>query len=157
MTALSKSANKHNRLWASATPLSEDLVATIEAGSIGPFDDPKTRARILSDEHGWDINHARKLWTFGPGDTGANVLVDQTQGVQLINDIKPSVVSGFKWATSQGVLADEPMRGVRLNILDSLVRSRVIIQKTFKPRASFLPSVYRFRFMVPLPCAAAAN
>jgi elongation factor 2 len=68
------------------------------------------------------VNHARKLWTFGPGESGANLLVDRTQSVQLMNEVKESVVTAFKWATSEGVLVEEPMRGVRLNILDATVR-----------------------------------
>jgi elongation factor 2 len=33
-----------------------------------------------------------------------------------LNEIKDSVVSGFQWATKEGVLCDENMRGVRFNI-----------------------------------------
>ena len=121
-TALSKSQNKHNRIWASAQPLSDDLIEAVEADRIGPFDDPQARTRLLVDDHGWDMSHARKIWAFGPGESGANVLVDQTHGVQLMNEVKDSVVTAFKWTTNGGVLVEEPMRGVRLNILDATVR-----------------------------------
>lgn len=120
-TALSKSPNKHNRLWAQAEPLSDEVIDAIESGQIDPLDDPKTRARLFADQFSWDVNDARKIWAFGPSDSGANVVVDQTQGLQYVNDIKDHVVAGFKWATSEGVLAEEPVRGVRLNILDATV------------------------------------
>ncbi|EDN96415.1 elongation factor 2 [Sclerotinia sclerotiorum 1980 UF-70] len=55
MTALSKSPNKHNRLYMIAEPLDEEVSKEIEAGKIGPRDDFKARARILADEHGWDV------------------------------------------------------------------------------------------------------
>lgn len=97
MVALSKSPNKHNRLYVKAQPLSEEVSADIEAGKIGPRDDPKIRARILADEHGWDVTDARKIWCFGPDTTGANLLVDQTKAVQYLNEIKDSCVAAFQW------------------------------------------------------------
>jgi elongation factor 2 len=118
ITALSKSPNKHNRIYMTATPLSEEVAKEIEAGKIGPRDDFKARARILADDHGWDVTDARKIWCFGPDTTGANLLVDQTKAVQYLNEIKDSVNSGFQWATREGPIAEEPMRATRFNIMD---------------------------------------
>lgn len=118
MTALSKSPNKHNRLYMVAEPLDEDLALAIEAGKVAPRDDFKARARVLADDFGWNVNDGQKIWTFGPDGNGANLLVDQTAGVQYLNEIKDSVVSGFQWATREGPVAEEPMRGIRFNILD---------------------------------------
>jgi elongation factor 2 len=119
--ALAKSANKHNRLYVKATPLSEDVVSAIESGKVSAKHDFKARARILADEYGWDILDARKIWFFGPDQEGPNVLVDQTKGVQYLNEIKDAFGSGFQWATKEGVLCEERMRGVRFNILDVTV------------------------------------
>lgn len=126
MTALSKSPNKHNRLYLTAEPLSEELSLAIEDGKIGPRDDFKARARILADEHGWDVTDARKIWAFGPDMNGANLLVDQTKAVQYLHEIKDSVASGFQWATREGPIADEPMRAVRFNILDVTLHADAI-------------------------------
>ena len=124
IVALSKSQNKHNRLYAKAMPIDESLTLAIEAGKINPRDDYKVRARLLADEFGWDVTDARKIWCFGPDTTGPNVLVDITKGVQYLNEIKDSCVAAFQWATKEGVLCEENMRGVRVNILDVTVRSR---------------------------------
>lgn len=121
MTALSKSQNKHNRLYVKAEPIDEELSLAIEAGKVNPRDDFKARARILADEYGWDVTDARKIWCFGPETTGPNLLVDVTKGVQYLNEIKDSCVAGFQWATKEGVCAEENMRGVRFNILDVTV------------------------------------
>merc|ERR1712000_385102 len=126
MVALSKSPNKHNRLYVTAAPLAEEVSKDIESGKIGPRDDFKARARILADEHGWDVTDARKIWCFGPDTTGANVLVDQTKAVQYLNEIKDSVVSGFQWATKEGPVAEEPMRAVRFNIMDVTLHADAI-------------------------------
>jgi len=97
MVALSKSPNKHNRLYMKAQPMTEELSTEIEAGKVTPRDDPKVRARYLADEHGWDVTDARKIWCFGPDTTGANLLVDQTKAVQYLNEIKDACVAGFQW------------------------------------------------------------
>ena len=126
MTALSKSPNKHNRLYVIAEPLSEEVAKDIEAGKINPREDIKTRARYLADEHGWDVTDARKIWAFGPDTTGANLLVDQTKAVQYLNEIKDSFVSGFQWATREGPIGEEPMRGVRFNVMDVTLHADAI-------------------------------
>ena len=126
MTALSKSPNKHNRLYVIAEPMGEDVAKAIEDGKINPRDDFKSRARVLADDFGWDVTDARKIWGFGPDTTGPNLLVDQTKAVQYLNEIKDSFVSGFQWATREGPLGEEPMRGVRFNVMDVTLHADAI-------------------------------
>jgi elongation factor 2 len=126
IVALSKSQNKHNRLYAKALPLDEELTIAIENGKVTARDDFKLRARVLADEFSWDVTDARKIWCFGPDTTGPNLLVDVTKGVQYLNEIKDSCVAAFQWATKEGVCAEENMRGVRINVLDVTVRSSLI-------------------------------
>ncbi|KAI6153791.1 P-loop containing nucleoside triphosphate hydrolase protein [Pisolithus tinctorius] len=126
IVALSKSQNKHNRIYAKALPLDEELTKAIEGGVISARDDFKARARILADEYGWDVTDARKIWCFGPETTGPNLLVDVTKGVQYLNEIKDSCVAAFQWATKEGVCAEERMRGVRFNILDVTLHADAI-------------------------------
>lgn len=80
MTALSKSQNKHNRLYVKAQPVDEEVAKAVEDGKIAPRDDFKLRARVLADEYGWDVTDARKIWCFGPDGAGPNFLVDTTKG-----------------------------------------------------------------------------
>ncbi|CAD6499926.1 BgTH12-04031 [Blumeria graminis f. sp. triticale] len=126
MTALSKSPNKHNRLYMVAEPLAEEVSLAIEAGKITPRDDVKTRARLLADDFGWDVTDARKIWCFGPDTNGPNLLVDQTKAVQYLNEIKDSVASGFQWAMKEGPVTEEPMRSCRFNIMDVTLHADAI-------------------------------
>jgi len=126
MVALSKSQNKHNRLYIKAAPLEDELSLAIESGKIGPRDEFKARARILADEFGWDVTEARKIWCFGPDTSGPNLLVDVTKGVQFLNEIKDSCVAAFQWATKEGVCAEENMRGIRFNVLDVTLHTDAI-------------------------------
>ncbi|KAJ1852563.1 translation elongation factor 2, partial [Coemansia sp. RSA 486] len=118
MIALSKSANKHNRIHMTAQPIDEELTKFVEEKKITPRTDAKEQGRILSTEFGWDVNDARKIWCFGPNTDGPNFLVDTTKGVQYLNEIKDHCVAGFQWATGEGPCTEEPMRGCRFNITD---------------------------------------
>lgn len=118
MMCLSKSPNKHNRLYMKAQPLDDAVSNKIEDGVLGPKADPKERAKALRDEYSWDDTHARKIWCYGPETTGANVVVDVTTGVQYIAEIKEHVVSGMQWAAKEGPLCEENMRGIRFDIHD---------------------------------------
>lgn len=124
--ALSKSANNHNRIFMTAEPIEEECIKDIEAGKVGPRDEFKARARFLSEEHGWDVGDARKIWAFGPNTFGPNVIVDTTKAVQYLNEIKDSVVSGFQLASAEGVLCAESMRGCRFNIVDVTLHADAI-------------------------------
>jgi len=126
ITCLSKSPNKHNRLFMKCEPLGDELTVEIDGGSIGPRDDPKVRGRILADKYGWDVNEARKIWCFGPDTTGPNILMDATKGVQYLNEIKDSCVAAFQWATKEGVLCEENMRGIKFKVLDVTLHADAI-------------------------------
>jgi len=126
ITCMSKSPNKHNRLYCKAAPLHEDLPKAIEELEVGPRDDPKKRARLLTDKYDWDINDAKKIWSFGPDTNGPNMLVDVSKGVQYLNEIKDSFEAAFQVATREGVLCEENMRGVRFNILDVTLHSDAV-------------------------------
>jgi len=115
---MSKSPNKHNRLYVIAEPLDEDLVKEIENGNIKSSDDSKQISRTLIDKYQWDQHDAKKLWVFGPDQMGPNFLVDQTKAVQYLTEIRDSMESAFQNVVKEGVLAEENLRGVRFNIQD---------------------------------------
>jgi len=123
---LSKSPNKHNRIYMQAVPLGDDLANDIEADVITFKMDQKERNRILADKHEWDKNEAMKIWCFGPETSGPNLLCDKTSGVQYLNEIKDSMEAAFQWATKESVMTDENMRGVRFNILDVTLHADAI-------------------------------
>jgi len=126
---IAKSPNKHNRIYLRAQPLTggDDLVKLIDSKEITMEQEMKSRARIMADEHGWDVTEARKIWTFGcPPDALANVLVDTTKAVQYLNEIKDSMVGAFIQASACGVICEEAMRGIRFNIMDITMHADAI-------------------------------
>merc|ERR1712154_504636 len=123
---LSKSPNKHNRLFMKAAPLPDGLAEAIDKGDVTPRQEFKERGRYLSDNFDMDVGEARKIWAFGPEGTGPNLLVDCTKAVQYLNEIKDSVVAGFQWASKEGVMCEENMRGIRFNIHDVTLHADAI-------------------------------
>merc|ERR1711957_832142 len=123
---LSKSPNKHNRIFAKCCPLTEELAMAIEEEKITPKQDIKIRKKILQDDYSWDPNDAMKIWCFGPETTGTNLLVDTTKQCQYLNEIQDSCEAAFQWATKEGVLTEENMRGIRFNLEDVTLHADAI-------------------------------
>lgn len=121
--AMSKSANKHNRIYMSAEPLEEQFCLDIEAGQVSLKMDPKDFQKLLVSKYGFDKESASKVWGFGPDGEGPNIIVEQTKGCQFMNEIKDSVVSGFEIVTRAGVLCEETLRGARFNVLDTTLHA----------------------------------
>jgi elongation factor 2 len=125
-TCLSKSPNKHNRLFMRCVNMPDGLADDIDGGKVTPRQEVKERARYLAEKYDYDVTEARKIWCFGPDGTGANVVMDCTKGVQYLNEIKDSVVAGFQWASKEGVLCEENMRGIRFNVYDVALHADAI-------------------------------
>ena len=123
---LSKSPNKHNRLFMKAGPLGDDLSQEIEDEKCGPKTETKERSKILVEKYEWDKTDSQKIWCFGPDTNGPNILVDVAKGVQFLNEIKDSMEAAFQWATKEGVMTDENMRGIRFNIHDVTLHTDAI-------------------------------
>jgi len=52
------------------------LCKGIDEKEISARDEPKELAKRLKDEFDWDPNDCKKVWCFGPDETGPNLLVD---------------------------------------------------------------------------------
>lgn len=128
-TCLSKSANKHNRLFMTAGPMAQELQEDIDEGKVKAAPaDAKEQARYLAETYGFDVNEVqgKKLWAFGPDGNGPNMIMDKTQGVQYLNEIKEYVVSGFQWAAREGPLCDEQLRGCIFRLQDVALHADTI-------------------------------
>ncbi|KAK4420592.1 Elongation factor 2 [Sesamum alatum] len=54
------------------------------------------------------------------------MVVDMCKGVQYLNEIKDSVVAGFQWASKEGPLAEENMRGICFEVCDVVLHADAI-------------------------------
>jgi elongation factor 2 len=128
VVALSKSANKHNRLYAKAAAFPDGLdMCIVEKKELfGPRDDAKKRARAMATDFDMNVDECRKIWAFGPDGMGPNLLMDATKGVQYLNEIKDHFNSGFQWATKEGPMAEEKCRGIIIRVLDVTLHADAI-------------------------------
>lgn len=121
---LVKSPNRHNRLYMQAMPLSDEFCAEIENGTVSLSMDQKAMTKhIVETYEDWDSISAKKIWCFGPSDTGPNVVVDSTKATDFMNEIQESVVAAFQWASREGGLCDEDMRGIRFNLTEAVLHT----------------------------------
>lgn len=136
---LAKTANKLNRIFMSAEPLSEEFCHDIDNKKITLNQDTKERAKYLHSVHNFDLNDAKKIWCFGPNQFDANLLVDMTKGVPSSGDVTDTICAGFQWATDEGILCQESLRGVRFNLVDLVYHS----DPAHRKGAQLIPAVRR--------------
>lgn len=106
---MSKSPNRHNKIFMRVEPLGEDIIDLIKSGQLREELDRKEMAKILRSK-GWEADQARKVAAVDPS---GNLLVDETKGVQFIQESIDSIRSGFDDVVHQGPLARETVRGLK--------------------------------------------
>jgi elongation factor 2 len=106
---MSKSPNKHNKIFMRVEALPNDILDMIRTGKIKEDMDEKEMAKILR-EKGWEADEARSVAAI---DVSGNVLVDETKGVQFLQESMDSIRSGFDDVIRNGPIAHEAVRGVK--------------------------------------------
>jgi elongation factor 2 len=106
---MSKSPNKHNKIFMRAEPLTDDILEMIRTGKIKEDMDQKEMAKLLR-EKGWSADEARSVVAI---DISGNVMIDETKGVQYLQESMDSIRSGFDDVIHNGPIAHETVRGVK--------------------------------------------
>jgi len=114
--AMAKSPNKHNRFWIQVEPLEETVITMIEKGDILEEMGRKKIGTILRAEAKWPAEEARNIWAL---EEHKNILVDMTKGIQYLREAREMIISGFRWASGNGPLSEEPMRGIKVKLMDA--------------------------------------
>jgi elongation factor 2 len=106
---MSKSPNKHNKIFMRVEPIPDDILDMIRTGKLKEDMDKKEMAKILRDK-GWSADEARSVAAI---DVSGNMLVDETKGVQFLQESMDSIRSGFDDVIHNGPIAHEQVRGVK--------------------------------------------
>lgn len=125
LKCFAETPNGKNKLTMIAEPLEKGLGVAIEGSEIS-LDMPAPQiSSYLRETFEWDLLAARSVWAFGPSAQGPNVLLNDTLPGEvdkgLLGAIRDSVVQGFQWGAREGPLCDEPMRDVKMRLLDAVV------------------------------------
>jgi len=115
IVAMAKSPNKHNRFWVQVEPLEEKVVELIEKGELAEEMGRKRMGNVLK-EAGWPTQEARNVWAL---EEHKNVIVDLTKGIQYLREARDMIISGFRWACEAGPLCEEPLRAVKVKLMDA--------------------------------------
>lgn len=125
LKCFAETPNKKNKLTMIAEPLEKGLAEDIESEVVQIGWSRKKIGEFFRTKYDWDLLAARSIWSFGPDNTGPNILVDDTLPSEvdktLLSSVKDSIVQGFQWATREGPLCDEPIRNVKFKILDAVI------------------------------------
>jgi elongation factor 2 len=139
MIAMAKSPNKHNRFWVQVEPLDEKVIEMIEAGDIDEIMGRRRIRDVLYQKAGWPVEEARNVWAL---EEHRNILIDLTKGVQYMRDVRDMVISGFRWACQAGPLCEEPIRGVKVKLMDAQLHEDPV----HRGPAQIMPAIRRAIF-----------
>jgi U5 small nuclear ribonucleoprotein component len=139
------SANGKSTITIASCALGSKLTDQLESGAVTSKMPRGQLSGMLRTEHGWDVLAARGIWAFGAGcalvderiadmddddddddeddDDQANAN-GKASGAKApaaikLDALRPAVVRGFRWAVRQGPICEEPMRQLRVRIIDS--------------------------------------
>ncbi len=106
---MSKSPNRHNKLFMRVEPLEPKIAHMLRTGEISDLKDKKVVSDLLKAE-GWDTDTIKRVMRF---DSRGNVLINGTKGVQFVHESTDSINSGFDDTMKEGPLCREQMRGCK--------------------------------------------
>ena len=132
---MSKSPNRHNKIFVRVEPLSEDVIDLIRNGKLTENTDKKTVASLLR-EQGWEAGEAKGVVAVH---SNGNLMVEVTKGVQFLQESLDSMKSGFEDVMQNGPLAYEYCRGLKI-ILHHYVPHEDPAHRTF---AQLMPATRR--------------
>jgi elongation factor 2 len=115
------SPNRHNKFYVTVEPLPEGVVEAIRRGEVS-MGMPELERREALQEAGMDKDTSQNVEHI----FGTNVLVDDTKGIQHLNETMELVVEGFEDATEDGPLAAEPVQGALVRLHDARLHEDTI-------------------------------
>jgi len=160
-TVMTKSPNKHNRFWVQVKPLENKVVELMENGELAEETGQKQIEKKLLEKAKYSAEEAKNVWAL---DEHRNILVDLMKNVRKLHEVKDSIISGFHWACKTGPLCEEPLRGVKVELLDAQLHddpkekepaqvmraiSRAILGSVLTAKPVLLEPVYKIDVSVP--------
>jgi elongation factor 2 len=115
------SPNRHNKFYLTLEPLPEEIVEAIKLGDVA-MDMPELERREALQELGMDKDTSQAVEHI----FGTNVLIDDTKGIQHLNETMELVIEGMEEALEDGPLAGEPVQGALLRLHDARLHEDTI-------------------------------
>jgi elongation factor 2 len=129
-----RSPNNHNRFYITVEPLEDDVVETIKLGEAS-MDMPELERREALMDEGMDKDTAQNVEHI----FNTNVFIDDTKGIQHLNETMELVIEGLEEALEDGPLAAEPVEGALIRLHDARLHEDAI----HRGPAQVIPAVRR--------------
>jgi elongation factor 2 len=159
VAVITKTPNKQNMFRVQVEPLEREILEVIEKGEITEEMEPEQISKILNKKakHSEAANKIYALNKYG------NMLVNLTDSF-LMENVKESIILGFHWACGRGPLCEEPLRGVKVNLIDAQIHedpklreaaqimravSRAILGSVLTAKPLLLEPIYKIEISVP--------
>jgi elongation factor 2 len=113
---LAKSPNKQNLFSIQVESVDEKATKMLETKNKNAHTDLERIKESLNSEAGWSVAESQNVWA---ANEHTNVLVDLTKNHKCTKKVKKAVINGFRWACQAGPLCEEPMRGLKVKLLDA--------------------------------------
>ena len=120
-----KSPNRHNRFYIETEPLPDDVTDALREGVFGDGPVRLKDAKGIGDrfaELGMDKDLMRKIYAIN----GTNVMVNDTKGIQNLHETRELIIEGFNDVCKKGPVADEPLMGVMVRLVDAKLHEDAI-------------------------------
>ena len=120
-----KYTNRHNRFYIETEPLPDDVVNALREGVFGDGAVRNKDARKVGDsfaEFGMNKDMMRKIYAIN----GTNLLVNDTKGIQNLHETRELIIDGFNDVCKKGPVADEPLMGVLVRLVDAKLHEDAI-------------------------------
>jgi elongation factor 2 len=159
---MTRSPNKHNSFWLQVEPLENKVVDLMESSELANRTGQPRIEKLLQEKAKYPAEVAKNVWAV---DEYKNILIDSTENVQNLHEVKDSVISGFHWACRTGPLCEEPLRGVKVELLNAQLHekpdqrepsqvmraiSRAILGSVLTAKPVLLEPIYRINVSVPI-------
>jgi elongation factor 2 len=150
---VARSPNKLNRVSVQVEPLGKRIAAVVERGAYGNGRELYDRLSNLLRQNVWSVEEH------------ANILTSPLSMENLPEDFRANVIQGFRWACRTGPLCEQPLRGIRVKLLDTkfdetldnrdppqIMRasSRAILGSFLTARPGLMEAIYRIEISAPL-------
>ena len=120
-----KSPNRHNRFYIETEPLPDDVTNALREGTFGDGAVRNKDAKEVGDkfaEFGMNKDLMRKIYAIN----GTNILVNDTKGIQNLHETRELIIEGFNDVCEKGPVADEPLMGVMVRLVDAKLHEDAI-------------------------------
>src|SRR6056297_1016059 len=116
-----QSPNRHNKFYITVEPMAQEIVDAIQLGEVS-MDMPELERREALQEAGMDKDTSQNVEDIHR----TNNLIDDTKGIQHLNETMELVLEGLQEALDDGPLAAEPVQGSLFRLHDAKLHEDTI-------------------------------